>query len=77
MHLGKEQLDAQMEKEHIFMNNVLNFELKSINVIVRKKAYFSFIPRRYEHIWGDYSHLSNCNRNLSLLVKVGRLELRD
>jgi hypothetical protein len=66
-----------MEKEHTFMNNVLNFELKSINVIVRKKAYFAFIPRRYEQIWGDYSHLSNCNRHLSLLVKVGRLELRD
>jgi hypothetical protein len=66
-----------MEKEHVFMNNVLNFELKSINVIVRKKAYFAFIPRRYEQIWGDYSHLSNCNRHLSLLMKVGRLELRD
>jgi hypothetical protein len=46
------------EKGHVFMKTVLNFETKSINVIVRRKAYFAFMSWRYEQIWGNYSHLS-------------------
>jgi hypothetical protein len=58
---------ADEEKGHIFMKTILNFETKSINVIVRRNIP-AFMLWRYEQIWRNYSHLSIVLRHLSLLM---------